>query len=64
VSRRTDLSTAQNQAIASVSNSVRREASVMAYNDCFYFIGITLLISSIAILFFKKVKVTGGAAAH
>lgn len=64
VSRGTDLTTAQNQAIASISNIVRREAYVMAYNDCFYFIGITLLISSIAILFFKKVKATGGAAAH
>ena len=64
VSRGTDLSTAQNQAIASISNIVRREAYVMAYNDCFYFIGITLLISGIAILFFKKVKATGGAAAH
>lgn len=62
VSRGTDLTTAQNQAIASISNIVRREAYVMAYNDCFYFIGITLLISSIAILFFKKVKAKGGAA--
>lgn len=62
VSRGTDLTTAQNQAIASISNIVRREAYVMAYNDCFYFIGITLLISGIAILFFKKVKATGGAA--
>ena len=64
VSRGTDLTTAQNQAIASISNIVRREAYVMAYNDCFYFIGITLLISGIAIVFFKKVKATGGAAAH
>jgi DHA2 family multidrug resistance protein len=64
VSRGTDLSTAQNQVIASISNIVRREAYVMAYNDCFYFIDITLLISGIAILFFKKVKATGGGAAH
>ena len=64
VSRRTDLSTAQNQAIASISSIVRRDAYVMAYNDCFYFIGITLLISGIAILFCKKVKATAGAAAH
>jgi DHA2 family multidrug resistance protein len=49
VSRRTDLTTAQNQAIASISNIVRREAYVMAYNDCLYFIGITLLINGIAI---------------
>jgi MFS transporter, DHA2 family, multidrug resistance protein len=64
VSRGADLSTAQNQAIASISNLVRREAFVMAFNDCFYFIGIALLISGIAILFFKKVKAAGGAVAH
>ncbi|MBE9034765.1 DHA2 family efflux MFS transporter permease subunit [aff. Roholtiella sp. LEGE 12411] len=64
VSRGADFSTAQNQAIASISNLVRREAFVMAFNDCFYFIGIALLLSGIAILFFKKVKVAGGAVAH
>jgi MFS transporter, DHA2 family, multidrug resistance protein len=51
-----DLTTAKNQAIASLDNIVRREASVMAFNDCFYFIGIALLLSGIAVLFFKKVK--------
>ncbi|MHC5728738.1 MAG: MFS transporter, partial [Nostoc sp.] len=64
ISRGADLSTAQNQAIASISNIVRREAFVMAFNDCFYFIGIALLVSGIAILFLKKVKPTGGAVAH
>ncbi|MBD2595433.1 DHA2 family efflux MFS transporter permease subunit [Nostoc spongiaeforme FACHB-130] len=64
VSRGADLSTAQNQAIASISNVVRREAFVMAFNDCFYFIGLALLLSGIAILFIKKVKATGGAVAH
>ncbi len=64
VSRGSDLATAQNQAIASISNTVRREAYVMAFNDCFYFIAWALLLSGIAILFFKKVKATGGAAAH
>ncbi|MBW4684934.1 MAG: DHA2 family efflux MFS transporter permease subunit [Komarekiella atlantica HA4396-MV6] len=64
VSRGADLSTAQNQAIASISNIVRREAFVMAFNDCFYFIGIALLLSGIAILFFKKVKANGGTVAH
>ncbi|BAY25563.1 EmrB/QacA family drug resistance transporter [Calothrix sp. NIES-2100] len=63
ISRGADLSTAQNQAIASISNIVRREAFVMAFNDCFYFIGIALLLSGLAIIFIKKVKATGGAAA-
>lgn len=64
VSRGADLSTAQQQAIASLGNIVRREAYVMAFNDCFYFIAWALLLSGIAILFFRKVKATGGAAAH
>jgi DHA2 family multidrug resistance protein len=64
MSRGADLVTAQNQAIASISNVVRREAYVMAFNDCFYFIGIALLLSGIAIIFLKKVKATGGAVGH
>lgn len=62
VSRGADLSTAQNQAIAIITNTVRREAYVMAFNDCFYFVGWALLLSGIAIIFFKKVKPGGGAA--
>ncbi|WP_315788357.1 DHA2 family efflux MFS transporter permease subunit [Fischerella sp. JS2] len=64
VSRGADLSTAQDQAIKAIDNIVRREAFVMAFNDCFYFIGISLLLSGIAIIFFKKIKPTGGAVAH
>ena len=43
---------------------VRREAFVMAFNDCFCFVAWTLLLSGLAILFFKKVKAIGGAAGH
>lgn len=64
VSRGIDLETAKNQAIATIDSIVRREAFVMAFNDCFYFIAVTLLLSGIAILFFQKVKPTSGAAAH
>jgi MFS transporter, DHA2 family, multidrug resistance protein len=64
VSRGSDLSTAQDQAIKSIDNIVRREAYVMAFNDCFYFIGIALLLSGIAIIFLKKVKATGGTVGH
>lgn len=64
ISRGADLSTANDQAIAAIDNTVRREAFVMAFNDCFYFIAWALLLSGIAILFFKKVKASGGAGAH
>jgi len=64
VSRGSDLATAKNQAIAAIASTVRREASVMAFNDCFYFIACALLVSGIAVLFLKKVKPTGGAPVH
>ena len=65
VSRGADLSVAKDQAILAIDNIVRREAYVMAFNDCFYFVGIALLLSGIAILGFKKVKPgAGGGGAH
>jgi MFS transporter, DHA2 family, multidrug resistance protein len=59
-----DAVTARDQAIAAIDSLVRREAFVMAYSDCFYFIGLALLLSGIAVLFFKKAKAAGGAGAH
>jgi DHA2 family multidrug resistance protein len=64
ISRAADFTTARDRAIAALGNIVRREAYVMAYNDCFYFIGVALLLSGIAVIFFKNVKATGGAGAH
>jgi DHA2 family multidrug resistance protein len=64
ISRGTDPATAHNQALAQISQLVRREAYVMAYNDGFYFVGIALLVSGLALLFTKKIKSGAGAAAH
>ncbi|GAP94533.1 DHA2 family efflux MFS transporter permease subunit [Leptolyngbya sp. NIES-2104] len=64
VSRGSDLATAQNQAILLIANRVRQQAYIQAFNDCFYFIAIALLISGIAVLFIKKVKASGMSAAH
>ena len=61
VSRGADLITAQDRAFKSIESIVRREAYVMAFNDCFHFIGFALLLSGVAILFIKKVKVEAGA---
>jgi MFS transporter, DHA2 family, multidrug resistance protein len=61
ISRGADAVTAQDRAFKSIESIVRRESYVMAFNDCFYFIGFALLVSGIAILFFKKVN--AGAAA-
>ncbi|MGL4378320.1 MAG: DHA2 family efflux MFS transporter permease subunit [Microcoleaceae cyanobacterium] len=64
ISKGIDIVTAQNQAIATLDKIVRREAYVMAFNDCFYFIGMALLLSGLAIIFLKKVKPGAGGSAH
>ncbi len=56
MSQGADFTTAHDRAIAAISNIVRREAYVMEYNDCFYFIGVALVLSGLAVLFFKKVR--------
>ncbi len=64
ISQGSDPDTAHNRALGAISNVVRREAYVIAFNDCFYFIAIGLLVSAIALLFCKKVKSSGSAVAH
>lgn len=64
MSKGADLATAQDQALAALSNIVRREAYVLAFNDCFQFVGFALLLSGLAALFLKKVKAGGGGMAH
>lgn len=65
ISKGADLVTAQNQALAAIDGLVRREAYVMAFNDCFYFVGMALLLSGIAVIFFQKVKAgAGGGGGH
>ncbi len=64
VSKGADFNTAQSQAFQAIASTVSRESYVMAFNDCFYFIGFALLLSGVAVLFFKKVRVSdasGGA---
>lgn len=51
-----DPHAAQAQAVLMLGQTVRQQAYVMAFSDCFYFIGIGILLSSIVILFLKKIK--------
>ncbi len=64
ISHGTDPNTAHNQALKDIANTIQREAYVIAFNDCFYFIAIALLLSGIALFFCKKVKSGSGAVAH
>ena len=54
---------AQNQALAQLADLVRREAYTMAYADCFYGIGVIVLVSIVALLFVPKPRVEAAAAA-
>ncbi len=47
---------AQNQAYAVLDRTIRREANVMAFNDCFFFMGCALFASAFLVLLLKKVK--------
>jgi len=58
VSKGADFNTEQSQAFQAIASTVSRESYVMAFNDCFYFVGFALLLSGVAVLFFKKVKVS------
>lgn len=63
-SRGADPWTAHWQSIYALSRIVRRESFVMAFNDCFYLVGMALLLSGLVIPFFKRSKVAGAGPLH
>jgi MFS transporter, DHA2 family, multidrug resistance protein len=60
ISKGSEVTIARSQAIAQIDRLVRREANIMAYNDCFLFIGYALLLSAGLVLLLKKVKPVAG----
>jgi DHA2 family multidrug resistance protein len=52
---------AHTQAIAEITNTVRTEAYVMAYSDCFSVMGIALIIAALALFLVPKPR-TGEVA--
>jgi MFS transporter, DHA2 family, multidrug resistance protein len=66
VSKGADFMTAQKQALSALSNTVRTEAYVMAFNDCFFVVGVALILSGFLVFFMRKPKTGTGAggAAH
>ncbi len=54
-----DPHAAQSQALTMLGQTVRQQAEVMAFSDCFYFIGMGILLSGIVILFLKKIRKPG-----
>ncbi|HZQ53262.1 MAG TPA: DHA2 family efflux MFS transporter permease subunit [Bryobacteraceae bacterium] len=59
-----DAWTAGWQSIQVLDRIVRREAFVMAFNDCFYLMGLALLLSGIVVPFFRRAKLAGGGPVH
>ena len=64
ISRGSDVVTTKQQAIAAIDSIVRREAFIMAYNDCFYIMGFAILLCGLSLILCKKVKAGGKVAAH
>jgi DHA2 family multidrug resistance protein len=66
MARGADFATAQNQALKAIDGLVRREAYVMAYNDCFLFVGLALMLSGLCVFFLRKPRpgTAGGAGGH
>jgi DHA2 family multidrug resistance protein len=59
-----DAVTATHQAFGQINDIVRREAYVMAFNDAFLIVGISLLIGAVLVWFCQKTRAQEGAVAH
>ncbi|MBK1883610.1 DHA2 family efflux MFS transporter permease subunit [Luteolibacter pohnpeiensis] len=60
ISKGSDPVTAMSQAMASLKNIVSREANIMAFNDAFYFVAISLFAAAVMIWVCRRTR--GGAA--
>jgi DHA2 family multidrug resistance protein len=45
---------AHNQALGALANMVRKEAYIMAFNDCFLFVSCALFVAAVCVFFLKK----------
>jgi len=63
VSRGAELVTAGQQALGALAAVARREAYVMAYSDCFYLLGVLLLVTVVLVWLCQPAK-GGTLAAH
>jgi DHA2 family multidrug resistance protein len=59
-----DAYTAGRQAVAALDATVRREATLMAFNDCFHVLGLVLFAAVIAAFLCRPTKGGAAAAAH
>jgi len=59
-----DAYTAGQQAIVALDSAVRREATLMAFNDCFRVLGLVLIGATVAAFLCRPTKGTASGAAH
>lgn len=64
MSKGADATTATQQAIGVIAQVVQQQATVMAIDDCYYLLGLLILVSGTALLLMKKAKTTGNIAVH
>jgi DHA2 family multidrug resistance protein len=64
ISRGSDIVTAQQQAIAALSNMLHKQSLIMAYGDCFYVMALLLLSGILAVLLLRKAAPSTNAAVH
>ena len=55
---------ATQQAYALIQGTVQRQATMLSYLDCFWFLGVAILCMIPAVFLMKKSKPGGGMAVH
>jgi DHA2 family multidrug resistance protein len=55
---------ATQQAYALLQSTVQRQATMLSYIDCFWFLGVAIMLMIPAVFLIKKTKGGGGMAVH
>jgi DHA2 family multidrug resistance protein len=58
-----DPAAAHQQAVIAIGKAVKHQALVMGFSDTFAVIGVVLVVAALAVVFTRKAKAVGGAAA-
>ena len=60
----TDPALAAHKAVVAIGLKVRQQATIMAFSDTFYLLGVVLVVALVATLLLKKTQQMEGGAAH
>jgi DHA2 family multidrug resistance protein len=59
-----DIAVARHEAVVAIGRVVRRQATILAYGDAFYLIGMIMVVALGAIVLLRKADHLGGGGAH